>query len=97
MTVKTRLVLILSVHTPHLRRFILLSNTLKYSIAADAASRMNSVFQLRQAILKRAFSGELVNQDPADEPASALLERIVAQRSDAAPAATSRRTRQSKA
>ena len=36
--------------------------------------------RLRQSILKRAFSGELVAQDPNDEPASALLERIRAQR-----------------
>ena len=32
--------------------------------------------QLRQSILKKAFSGELVPQDPNDEPASVLLERI---------------------
>jgi type I restriction enzyme S subunit len=31
---------------------------------------------LRAAILERAFRGELVLQDPADEPAEALLARI---------------------
>ena len=35
---------------------------------------------LSQSILTRAFSGELVAQDAADEPASALLERIRAAR-----------------
>jgi type I restriction enzyme S subunit len=35
---------------------------------------------LRQAILSRAFSGQLVPQDPNDEPASVLLDRIRATR-----------------
>jgi type I restriction enzyme S subunit len=34
----------------------------------------------RQNILKAAFSGQLVPQDPNDEPASVLLERIRAER-----------------
>ena len=36
--------------------------------------------QLRQSILKKAFSGQLVPQDPSDEPASLLLERIKTQK-----------------
>jgi type I restriction enzyme S subunit len=38
---------------------------------------------LRQSILKRAFSGQLVGQDPRDEPATALFERIRAERNAA--------------
>jgi type I restriction enzyme S subunit len=45
---------------------------------ADAAAQLA---QLDQAILAKAFRGELVPQDPDDEPASALLERIRAERS----------------
>jgi len=38
--------------------------------------------RLRQAILKRAFEGKLVPQDPSDEPASVLLQRISMSRSE---------------
>lgn len=38
---------------------------------------------LRQSILKKAFSGQLVPQDPHDEPASVLLARIRAERDKA--------------
>ena len=39
----------------------------------------------RQNILRAAFAGQLVPQDPNDEPASVLLERIRAQRAAQAP------------
>ena len=41
---------------------------------------------LRRAILERAFRGELVPQDPSDEPAETLLARIRAEREAGAPA-----------
>lgn len=44
----------------------------------------------RQNILRAAFSGQLVPQDPNDEPASVLLERIRASRSQAGETAPGR-------
>ena len=41
--------------------------------------------RLRQSILKRAFEGNLVDQNPNDEPASVLLERIKRSREQEQP------------
>jgi len=45
-----------------------------------AKSALTQVERLTPTLLAKAFSGELVPQDPNDEPASALLERIRNQR-----------------
>ncbi|MBI3697033.1 MAG: restriction endonuclease subunit S [Acidobacteria bacterium] len=46
----------------------------------QADANLKRAHRLRQSILKRAFEGNLVPQDPNDEPATVLLERIRCER-----------------
>ena len=48
----------------------------------DLQAKQKSAQALRQSILRHAFSGQLVPQDPNDEPASELLKRIADEREE---------------
>ena len=50
------------------------------ALISQIEDHLKKVEALRQSILKKAFSGQLVPQDPDDEPASSLLERIKAEK-----------------
>jgi type I restriction enzyme S subunit len=58
-----------------------------------ATSATQDHAMLDRAILAKAFRGALVPQDPADEPASALLARLRAEREQPTPAAPARKPR----
>ena len=52
-------------------------------LSDEATSARKLIGHLDQAVLTKAFRGELVPQDPSDEPASVLLEKIKTERSAA--------------
>ena len=52
------------------------------TISLDAEQAYRMLDYLERAVLAKAFRGELVSQDPDDEPASVLLERIRAARAE---------------
>jgi type I restriction enzyme S subunit len=58
----------------------------------DIDLQLRKAETLRQSILKKAFSGQLVPQDPNDEPASELLARIQAEKAAQQAAAKGKKT-----
>ena len=62
-------------------------------LEAEAARARSLIDRLESAILAKAFRGELVPQDPNDEPSSVLLDRIRAERAAAPKVKRGRRAK----
>jgi type I restriction enzyme S subunit len=85
---------------PKLEQGMLVEEVERLLSVADAEEKaieaaLKQAARLRQSILKRAFEGRLVPQDPSDEPADRLLERIRAEKAKRAagqPRGRGRRT-----
>ena len=60
-------------------KFYILKNK-NSDISTELTHQLDLVKQLRQAFLREAMQGKLVPQDPNDEPASVLLEKIKAEK-----------------
>ena len=62
------------------------------SLETEIDANLSRAEALRQSILKQAFSGQLVPQNPKDEPAAILLGRINAETASQKPTGTTRRS-----
>ena len=85
---------------PMAEQFVLLKEMERLFSYADAVENtiqqaLKTSERLRQGILRKAFIGELVPQDPEDEPAADLLERIKGEK--AGQAATGRKGKRERA
>ena len=68
-----------------------------YRLQKDFEDCIQNIDLLDQSILAKAFQGELVSQDPNDEPAAVLLERIRAEREKLEAAKKKKRSARKKA
>ncbi len=59
----------------------------------DLQTKVGASRALRQSILHRAFTGQLVPQDPTDEPAEEILKRIAAERTQRSQSASVRKAK----
>ncbi len=55
-------------------------------LGADLRANLKAAEALRRSILNQAMTGRLVPQDPSDEPASELLERVKVEKAQSEPA-----------
>lgn len=67
--------------TQHIDSYVVVMRSVEMCLA----SLRSQTATLRQSVLAEAFAGRLVPQDPNDEPASALLDRIAASRQTSTP------------
>jgi type I restriction enzyme S subunit len=54
--------------------------SIEENVSSIIETELRRVELIRQSVLKKAFSGQLVSQDPNDEPASELLDRMSAEK-----------------
>jgi hypothetical protein len=67
------------------------ANIEKYRTQIMLQNDSKRITRLRQGVLKWAFEGKLVDQDPNDEPAEKLLDRIREERAASTPVKKSRK------